>query len=247
MSRSRDEVGLLIDEYKKYPCLYATKSKEYRNKHARGRALQNIEAELRVIKPDVTANYIKIKFHGIKTNFLAEHRKHAKLIHSSVGDVDLNLYTNAVLEAVDTICDTINDKSSCAVKRKPVTDLNDSLYSLQEDESFTYEMENVNTLQFVESNEVSTENSNGEGVPLKTVPKRRKMDRTNVLEDAGKAIKIVGEALQQRTQNKKILRDQVDIFGDFVSSQLRNIHPTLKDDVKQEISMVLFNNIKTIV
>ncbi|KAF5293370.1 hypothetical protein FQA39_LY02855 [Lamprigera yunnana] len=122
MSWSRHEVGLLTDEYKKYPCLYATKSKEYKNKHARGRALQNIEAEL--------------------------------------------------------------------------------------------------------------------------LPKRRKMDRTNILEDAGKAIKLVGEALQQRTQNKKISRDEVDIFGDFVSTQLRKIHPTLKDDVEQEISMVLFNNIK---
>ncbi|KAF5303916.1 hypothetical protein FQA39_LY01701 [Lamprigera yunnana] len=187
--------GLLIDEYKKYPCLYTTKS--------RGRALQNIEAELRVIKPDVTANDIKIKFHGIKTNFLAGDRKHAKSIHSGVGDDDIYIPTlwyfdklRFVLEhciqreAVDTICDTINDKSSCAVEREPVTDFNDSPYSLQEDESFTYEVENVNTLQFVESNEVSTENSNGEGVPLKTVPKRRKMDRTNVLGDAGEAIKI---------------------------------------------------------
>ncbi|KAF5294712.1 hypothetical protein FQA39_LY00196 [Lamprigera yunnana] len=231
MSWSRDEVGLLVDEYKKYPCLYATKSKEYKNKHARGRALQNIEAELCVIKPDVTANDIKIKFHSIKTNFLAEHRKHAKSIRSGVGDDDIYIPTlwyfdelRFVLEhciqreAVDTICDTINDKSSCAVEREPVTDFNDSPYSLQEDESFTYELENVNTLQFVESNEVSTENSNGEGVPLKTVPKRRKMDRTNVFEDAGKAIKLVVEALQQRTQNKKISRDGVDIFGDFVSS-----------------------------
>ncbi|KAF5273811.1 hypothetical protein FQA39_LY00926 [Lamprigera yunnana] len=128
---------------------------------------ENIEAELRVIKAGITANDIKIKFHGIKSNFLAEHRKHAKSIHSGVGDDDL-----------------------------------------QEDESFTYEVENVNTLQFVESNEVSTENSNGDGVPLKTVPKRRKMDRTNVLEDAGKAIKLVVEALQQRTQNKQISRDE---------------------------------------
>ncbi|KAF5297812.1 hypothetical protein FQA39_LY11961 [Lamprigera yunnana] len=140
--------------------------------------------------------------------------------------------------------DTINDKSSCAVEREPVTDCNDSPYSLQKNKLFTYKVENVNTLQFVESNEVSTENSNGEGVPLKTVPKRRKMDRTNVLEDAGKAIKLVREALQQRTQNKKILRDEVDIFGDFASSQLRKIHPELKDDVEQVISMVLFNNIK---
>ncbi|KAF5294811.1 hypothetical protein FQA39_LY00295 [Lamprigera yunnana] len=174
MSWSRDEVGLLIDEYKKYPCLYATKSKEYKNKHARGRALQNIEAELRVIKPYVTPNDIKIKFHSIKTNFL-EHRKHAKSINSGVGDDDRIVMVE--------------------------------VYRL-------------------------------------TVPKRRKMDRTNVLEDAGKAIKLVGEALQQHTQNKKISRDEVDIFGDFVSSQLRKIHPALKDDVEQEISMVLFNNIK---
>ncbi|KAF5305199.1 hypothetical protein FQA39_LY09287 [Lamprigera yunnana] len=221
MSWSRDEVGLLIDEYKKYPCLYATKSKEYKNKHAHGRALQNIEVELRVTKPDVTANDIKIKFDGIKTNFLTEHRKHAKSIHSGVGDNDVNLYTNAVYfdklrfvlehriqrEAVDTICDTINDKSFCAVEPEPVTDFNDSPYSLQEDESFTYEVENVNTLQFVVSNEVSTENSNGEGVPLKTVPKRRKMDRTNVLEDAGKAIKLVTRSIAiTYTKQKNIER-----------------------------------------
>ncbi|KAF5283104.1 hypothetical protein FQA39_LY17411 [Lamprigera yunnana] len=143
MSWSRDEVGLLIDNIKNIR-LYATKSKEYKNKHACGRALQNIEAELRVIKPDVTANDIKIKFHGIKTNFLAEHRKHAKSIHSGVGDDDIYIPTlwyfdklRFVLEhciqreAVDTICDTINDKSSCAVECEPVTDFNDSPYSAE--------------------------------------------------------------------------------------------------------------------
>ncbi|KAK4882246.1 hypothetical protein RN001_005565 [Aquatica leii] len=252
MSWSRDEVALLIEEYKKYPCLYATKSKEYKNKHARGRALQNIEAELRLIKPDVTANDIKVKFYGIKTNFLAEHRKHAKSIHSGAGDDDIYIPTLWYFDKLRFVLehciqreaiDTINGKSSCAVEREPEIDFNNSPYSLQEDESYTYEVENVNTLQFVESSEVNAENSNGEGVPSRT-PKRRKMNKTNVLEDAGKAIKLVGEALQQRTQNKKVSRGEVDIFRDFVASQLRKIHPELKDDVEQEIAMVLFNNIK---
>ncbi|KAL1488265.1 hypothetical protein ABEB36_015219 [Hypothenemus hampei] len=49
----------LIEEYQKYPCLFAVKSREYKNKHARNKALKAIKTVVQEVKPDVTIAEIK--------------------------------------------------------------------------------------------------------------------------------------------------------------------------------------------
>uniref|UniRef100_A0A1Y1NJ70 MADF domain-containing protein n=1 Tax=Photinus pyralis TaxID=7054 RepID=A0A1Y1NJ70_PHOPY len=97
MAWSQREVCVLIEEYKKHPCLYAVKSKQYTNKHLRQKALEDVEAALISIKPHITINEIKTKFNGLKTTFAAEHKKHLQSFRSGAGnedDVKLGFNTN---------------------------------------------------------------------------------------------------------------------------------------------------------
>jgi translation initiation factor IF-3 len=64
---------MLIDEYQKHPCLYAVKSPPYKNKHARQKSLEAIEASLRKTKPHISQNDIKIKW--LRNNFFNERKK----------------------------------------------------------------------------------------------------------------------------------------------------------------------------
>ncbi|KAK4881334.1 hypothetical protein RN001_004653 [Aquatica leii] len=75
MSWSREQVVVLIEEYMKYICLYAVKTKAYMNKHLRQHALENILDVTKSIKPSVTITDIKNKLNGLKATFLTEHRK----------------------------------------------------------------------------------------------------------------------------------------------------------------------------
>lgn len=86
MSWSRQEVNMLIEEYQKHSCLYAVKTAAYKNKHARIQALNEIQANLSKIKPDVSINEIKSKFHALKTTFLNEHRKTEESKQSGEGE-----------------------------------------------------------------------------------------------------------------------------------------------------------------
>ncbi|KAF5298952.1 hypothetical protein FQR65_LT09501 [Abscondita terminalis] len=89
MSWAKEQVTILIDEHQKYPSLYAVKSKEYKNKHSRTQALESIEKVIRAVRKDVTVNEIKNKFHGLKTTFLNECRKHEQSLKSGAGDDDI--------------------------------------------------------------------------------------------------------------------------------------------------------------
>jgi translation initiation factor IF-3 len=66
---------MLIDEYQNHPCLYAVKSPQYKNKHVRQTALERIEYLLIKMKPQIIKNDIKIKWNGIRNNFLNEYKK----------------------------------------------------------------------------------------------------------------------------------------------------------------------------
>lgn len=86
MSWNKQEVSLLIEQYQKHPCLYATKNPVYKNKHARLDALNKIQRALEEVKPGITINEIKLKFNALKSTFLVEHRKQEASRHSGAGD-----------------------------------------------------------------------------------------------------------------------------------------------------------------
>lgn len=90
MSWSKQQVELLIDEYKKHSCLYAVKSTYYKNKHARNSALRAIQKALTQIRSTVTIDEIKAKFHGLENTFLAEYRKHLKSLKTGTGEDEVS-------------------------------------------------------------------------------------------------------------------------------------------------------------
>ncbi|KAF5305392.1 hypothetical protein FQA39_LY09221 [Lamprigera yunnana] len=89
MSWTREQLIIIIDGYRKHPCLYAVKSKNYKNKHARTQALEEILKDARTAKPEVSILEIKNKFNALKTNFMMEHRKMQKSQRSGAGDEDI--------------------------------------------------------------------------------------------------------------------------------------------------------------
>ncbi|KAK4886283.1 hypothetical protein RN001_002554 [Aquatica leii] len=90
---SQEQETELINEYQKYPCLYAVKSKDYKNRHARAKALENIQAHLNIYKKDVTASDIKTKFNALKSNFMTEYKKVVASQKSGADDEDVYVPT----------------------------------------------------------------------------------------------------------------------------------------------------------
>ncbi|KAF5273663.1 hypothetical protein FQA39_LY07353 [Lamprigera yunnana] len=89
MSWTREPVIIIIDGYRKHPCLYVVKSQNYKNKHARTQALEEILKDVRTVKPEVSILENKNKFNALKTNFMTEHRKMQKSQRSGAGDEDI--------------------------------------------------------------------------------------------------------------------------------------------------------------
>ncbi|XP_044749767.1 uncharacterized protein LOC123310365 [Coccinella septempunctata] len=112
MSWSRDQVSLLIEEYHKYPCLYAVKSPMYKNEHARNTAIEAIEASLKTLRPSVTSQEIKSKFQALKTNFLNEHRKHVQSMKSGAGQDEIYIPSLWYFNSMKFIVDHVDVRTS---------------------------------------------------------------------------------------------------------------------------------------
>nr|XP_023024980.1 uncharacterized protein LOC111513051 [Leptinotarsa decemlineata] len=82
---SSAHISTLIEEYQKYPCLYAVKHPLHRNRNARANALTKICEVLCELRPETTIEEIKTKFSSLRTTFLSEKRKMEKAIKSGAG------------------------------------------------------------------------------------------------------------------------------------------------------------------
>ncbi|CAH0562746.1 unnamed protein product [Brassicogethes aeneus] len=73
---SRDATSCLIQLYEQHPCLYLPTHKEYHNRNTRNKALRSITFEFnKKNSTDVTADELKKKIHGVRTQFLSERQK----------------------------------------------------------------------------------------------------------------------------------------------------------------------------
>lgn len=75
MSWSHEQVDILIEMYRIRPCLYDVKSPAYKNRLLRNKAYEEIQQELRAIRPATNVVEIKSKINGLRTTFLTEYRK----------------------------------------------------------------------------------------------------------------------------------------------------------------------------
>ncbi|KAF5282485.1 hypothetical protein FQR65_LT14294 [Abscondita terminalis] len=265
MSWSREQVSCLIEAYEKHRCLYAVKSKEYKNKHSRTRALEDIQKLLVVIKPNVNVNDIKAKFHGLKTNFLTEYRKHQKSIRSGAGDDDIYIPTiwyyekmhflleHCVVRAsTDTIPQTSGAGSSGSEGILDVDSQQNNMeddYNTQTDDS-PLEMElPASTSSASEVPLITVQHELGNSTPSQsssqTGNRKKRLNSDRAIEDATDAIKTMSGILKdKRSKSQTTPRNGFDIFGEYVASKLKQMRPEIAEEVEEKIILLLFQGMK---
>ncbi|KAB0804435.1 hypothetical protein PPYR_01405 [Photinus pyralis] len=245
MSWSREQCEVLIDEYQRHSCLYAVKSAQYKNKHSRQNALQQIQAVLQPLKPSVTINDIKLKFNGLKNNFLTEYKKWNRSRRSGAGDEDGDgiykptiWYFNRmffllehveVRQAVDSLI--AEDDTPQVGDEEIVT----SEYYVTEDGSLN---DITNTLDT---------GSNVDGAtPSKRLQFQKKRKREtiedNVMREASSALASISSTMQQSfVQNV----DEDEALAQFIVSKLKRITDTsIRLQTEEKIVHTLFDALK---
>ncbi|KAF5273002.1 hypothetical protein FQA39_LY07651 [Lamprigera yunnana] len=69
---NQTEVSALIKLYYKEEVLYVNRHPQYHNKRARLSALQKIVEDIRQLRPHTTIDHVKMKIHGLRTQFRKE-------------------------------------------------------------------------------------------------------------------------------------------------------------------------------
>ncbi|KAB0804427.1 hypothetical protein PPYR_01397 [Photinus pyralis] len=266
MSWSREQCEVLIDEYQRHSCLYAVKSAQYKNKHSRQNALQQIQAVLQPLKPSVTINDIKLKFNGLKNNFLTEYKKWNRSRRSGAGDEDGDgiykptiWYFNRmffllehveVRQAVDSLI--AEDDTPQVGDEEIVT----SEYYVTEDGSLN---DITNTLDTgssqVRDSQLNSPNLSRPISPVKDVDgatpskrlqfqKKRKREtiEDNVMREASSALASISSTMQQSfVQNV----DEDEALAQFIVSKLKRITDTsIRLQTEEKIVHTLFDALK---
>ncbi|VEN50461.1 unnamed protein product [Callosobruchus maculatus] len=85
MSWTREQVTVLLEEYRKWPNLYKVKSVNYKNRNKRREALDSIVDAVKTVKSDVTSADIQSKFQALKQNAQRERKKCIESQRSGAG------------------------------------------------------------------------------------------------------------------------------------------------------------------
>nr|CAH7717056.1 unnamed protein product [Callosobruchus chinensis] len=91
MSWTREQVTVLLEEYRKWPNLYKIKSVNYKNRNKRREALKAIYNALKNLKGDVTIADIQSKFQALKQNAQRERRKCLESHRSGAGTDEVTI------------------------------------------------------------------------------------------------------------------------------------------------------------
>ncbi|XP_031349251.1 uncharacterized protein LOC116175315 [Photinus pyralis] len=257
MSWSREQCEILIQEYQKHPCLYATKSVLYKNRHARQHALEKIEAVLKEVRPSVTINEIKTKFGGLKTNFLNEYKKWNVSRRSGAcdNDDDDSLYKPTIwyfkvmfflLEhckvrlAVDSLTEDVETEQEDTERDSQSSEVQE--YVVGED-GVLHDAGDENVQSPDMSFQVaSPSSSNGFYQPK---PKKRKLRQEpveeNLIREASNTLASINQAM--KTNQGKNEEDEA--LAKFIVCKLNQItNEDIRLEVEQEIVECLYRSIK---
>ncbi|CAH1107762.1 unnamed protein product [Psylliodes chrysocephalus] len=263
MSWTRQEVSILIEEYQKYPCLYQVKDKQYKNKHARMRALVSIKNALTPMKEDVEIPEIKSKFNNLKTNVLQEYRKVQKSKSSGSGTDELYeptlWYYRAMLfvldhtvprKALDSLSEDIFDELRDENVSQTYTVMNDGeLFEeeieLEQGENIENIRPNISSSDSERPQSSSTILSNAQVTPTfqnneTSGPRRGKKrnidEESRYLMETANAMKNISSYIGQEKEKKEEEKDESEIFGNFVASKMRQISDeSIKLETEQKI------------
>ncbi|KAK5648030.1 hypothetical protein RI129_002922 [Pyrocoelia pectoralis] len=266
MSWNREEVLLVIEQYQKWPCLYAVRSKEYKNKHARVKALEEVFQAVKLVKPSISQTEIKTKFANLKTTFMQEYRKYRESFKSVAGTEDVYTPTlwyfqqmmyvadhNQIRPAVDSIETNNEDGASDdevgleADTCSGSTNSND-IEVLLSSYHFTFSLICIvfkDTMVWEGTvEELGTLENCATSTPANRATKRKANsgDLNVYLKSANSAISDMRTTVLQNAAAKK---PKNAAFGAYVAEKLTEItDPNLRLEAEYKINQVLYNAVR---
>ncbi|KAF5275500.1 hypothetical protein FQR65_LT16633 [Abscondita terminalis] len=226
MSWSWNEVNRLIEEFQKYPCLYATKSANYKNKHARITALNNIKQALETFKPEISITDIKGKFHALKCTFLTEHRKHEASLSSGAGGDTVYTPTLWYFDKISFILEHQTPRQSTDSYSLINETETESQNEIEDDDVvMEYEIQDDNTLKVISkkpskdcgSSLYDTPSTSRSSSPS-TEPKKRKQNNDVTSEITGAMTQLTNAIVSKQKINKQPRK--YSEFANFVQSKM---------------------------
>ncbi|KAJ3661735.1 hypothetical protein Zmor_006122 [Zophobas morio] len=207
MSWSRQQCETLIEEYQKYACLYAVKSPQYKNKHARQSALEKIQEQLEPLRANVTLAEIKAK--------ISEFRKWNASKHSAAGEDSVSIFIlrlnvgsiKILLQTyVPTICSdslTWSDRSDKENNSMPQTNMMESEtgeHSTEEDvHAEDYVVSPTGVLEVDDGSlapGVSSDSTTPQAKKLKV--RHRATPDCNIMKEASKALTAISNSINKK-------------------------------------------------
>ncbi|KAK4881571.1 hypothetical protein RN001_004890 [Aquatica leii] len=250
MSWSKEQCQILLQEYQKYPCLFAIKSPLYKNKHARQEALHRIEAVVKEVRPSVTIHDIKFKFNGLKTNFMVEYKKWNGSRRSGAGNEDGTdaVYTPTIWYFKSMFF--LLEHCQVRMATDSLTEQVETVEESQETECSEYlvgedgVLEDVNnTPEYIDTPSVSPAASCSS--PRQQKQKKRKIQNdvveANLIREASNTLATINRSMSVTNY----VNDEDEALAKYIITKLRKIsREDVRMDVEQQILEFLHRGIK---
>ncbi|KAK9882931.1 hypothetical protein WA026_023818 [Henosepilachna vigintioctopunctata] len=233
MSWSKDQVIILIEEYQKHECLYAVKSKLFKNRHARQKALEEIQSILKKIRPEVNISEIKSKFQALKSNFITEYKKYTDSQRSGMATEDIYTPTIWYFNYFFFLLDHIEARNSFDL----IAESNQSCNLLDETVNTEDCIENVEQ-EFVTKKKI---------VDLKNEQVNQQNDK--IVQMASRALENISKSLsgtEDKDGSNKNIRDEDETLASYLVSRLKQIkRRDIRLQVEEKLIIMIFEGIKT--
>ncbi|KAK9873635.1 hypothetical protein WA026_023420 [Henosepilachna vigintioctopunctata] len=235
MSWSKDQVIILIEEYQKHECLYAVKSKLFKNRHARQKALEEIQSILKKIRPEVNISEIKSKFQALKSNFITEYKKYTDSQRSGMATEDIYTPTIWYFNYFFFLLDHIEARNSFDL----IAESNQSCNLLDETVNTEDCIENVEQ-EFVTKKKKKI-------VDLKNEQVNQQNDK--IVQMAFRALENISKSLsgtEDKDGSNKNIRDEDETLASYLVSRLKQIkRRDIRLQVEEKLIIMIFEGIKT--
>ncbi|CAG9820734.1 unnamed protein product [Phaedon cochleariae] len=262
MSWSKEQVICLIDEYRKYPCLYAVKSKLYSNKHARQEAFEKIESALKSLRSSVTVMEIKVKLAGLRATYISEYKKHVNSLKSGQGSDDVYFPSLWYFKHLHFINDHIEVRQSIDSVNLHESTVDEVEYEVIDEGYRIEEAENDSNIDSIDTKQKQSESTSDLPKSVYScasakAPKHKKKksnDHDYIVEEASNTLKTISKTLQEVNNlgtGSASKDEQTDIYSEdralanFIVSKLHKIeYPDIRLQLEETITMELFSAIK---
>ncbi|KAF5271422.1 hypothetical protein FQR65_LT17618 [Abscondita terminalis] len=226
-----ESVGILIDEYQKYPCLYIIKHPLYHNRNSRTEGLKNISEIVNSVRPGTTIEEIKTKWSSLRSTYIAEKRKYENSLKSGSGTdyvykpslwyfdrmSFLNEHVAARPSTSSFSMENMSPSSSITSGDIIICDEEGVELDCNEEAILSDDVSIVSDHNYQKSNAC---------VQPSRPSKRQKMSsnlENSVLENASTALKAISQQINSGDKSNETQKTDITLFGELVAARLQNI------------------------